>query len=117
MAAMSSRLTELPDAPEPVARFQRAYTAVSRVAILRELLTHGPAQRVDLAATLGITTPSVRKALNELIQAGYVTFRLPASTTATSQEQPHGTLYTAQRDRVMADLAATLAWLSEGQNR
>lgn len=114
MAAMSSRLTHLPDAPESVARFQHAYAAVSRVAILRELLANGPAQRVDLAAALGITTPSVRKALNELIHAGYVTYRLRASTTATSQEQPHGTLYSAQRERIMADLAATLAWLNEG---
>lgn len=110
---MPARLTDLPDAPTEVRRFQHAYMAVSRAAILRELLTRGPAQRVELAARLDITGPSVRKALNDLVDDGYVTFRLPPHTAATSQEQPHGTIYTARRDRVMADLAATMAWLSE----
>ena len=110
---MPARLTDLPDAPEQVRRFQHAYTAVSRVAILRELLARGPAQRVDLARRLDITGPSVRKALNELIAAGYVTFQLPPHTAATTQDQPHGTTYTANREQVMADLAATMVWLSE----
>lgn len=113
---MSARLTSLPDAPEPVRRFQSAYAAVSRAAILHELLTAGPALRTDLARRLAITGPSVRKALDELVAVGYVTYRLPAHSTATSQDQPHGTTYAANREPVMADLAATMAWLNEDRH-
>lgn len=113
---MPARLTSLPDAPEPVRRFQGAYAAVSRAAILHELLTAGPALRTDLAQRLDITGPSIRKALVELTSVGYVSYRLPAHTTATSQDQPHGTTYTANRERIMADLAATMAWLSEDRH-
>ncbi|MFE6229406.1 MarR family transcriptional regulator [Cellulosimicrobium sp. NPDC057862] len=110
---MSARLTDLPDAPEPVRRFQHAYAAVSRAGILHELLSAGPARRDDLAARLGITVPSVSKALVVLVSAGYVTYQVPAHTTATTQVQPQGTVYTVRRELVMADLAATMAWLSE----
>lgn len=50
---------------------------------------------------------------NSSTSAGYVSFQLPPHTTATSQDQPHGTTYTANRQQVMGDLAATMAWLSE----
>lgn len=110
---MPSQLSDL-NAPEGVLRFQRAYAALGRVAVLQHLLAEGPTKRVELAERVGLTTPSVRKALGELMDAGYVTFRVPVQTSATAQAEPRGTYYSADRARVMADLAATLAWLSSG---
>lgn len=103
----------MPDAGAAVVRFQRAYSSVAKAAILHELLARGPVERVVLTERLGITGPSVRKALDQLIDAGYVTYELLPDTTATSQVQPRGTVYTAHREPVLTDLAATLVWLSQ----
>jgi len=95
-------------APERVVRFQSAYSAPSRAAILR-LLLKGPMSYDAIFDAVGdaLVRSSVHVALRELAALGYVSDDAPPGAL----RKPQATTFTADRQLIAEDWAATHVYL------
>jgi len=99
----------LDDVPEGVARLQYLVAAPGRLVVLRAVLD-GPTNFTELVTKLDLTGTSVRNALDELETHGWLT----ASSERVDEpgrRRKRNTTYTADREVIMGDLGAFLAYL------
>jgi DNA-binding MarR family transcriptional regulator len=106
---MPTRLDKTP-LPDGVRRLQSVMGSLSRLQTLRCVWTEPDVDRQGIIDATGMALPSVRLALVELEEMGYVTVDQPRG-----QRNGRRLRYTAAPDRMKNDVEETLRWMSAGK--
>lgn len=92
--------------PDPARAAHQAIAGPARLEAVRFLLAHPASTRSELVNGTGVSTNAGRVALEQLEDLGYVTADVPADA-----RNGRTVRYTADRQRLTADLAALLAYV------
>lgn len=99
------RRSPVPDFSGAAASAHRAIQNEARLSVLRMLLREGTATRAEITAATGLTVSTALVAIRDLEQAGYVLTNVEGDRKGNRVE------YSADRQKVTADLFDLLGWL------
>ncbi|GAB3611550.1 hypothetical protein GCM10027414_36760 [Humibacter ginsengiterrae] len=97
---------QIPDLPAHLADLFEALQNPTRVMVLRYVVAHPLASRIDVQEATGAAIAPVHRALTALEDAGYLTADVPPG-----ERSGRTVRYSADRGKLSADAGALFGWL------